>query len=275
MFNPQAYRASLTDPRQQDAFDAIAGIVDSQYSGSWDAWLQDTQSRTPEMFSPDDTPESVMDRIVTRSGVQTKDRFGNDVGPDWLDRNGPWLVPALAGGAIAAPVIAGAVGAGSAGAGGGTLASSAGASSATLPATMGGLSSPIGYSLGAGAATSGGGLAGMGAGAALPSALSSGAGPAATSTLSKVAKALKLGGIGTAAALPFLTGGNRETAGSSAQELLKQFPQLQEILNDMMQQRQQQAPLRQAVSQLSMNLLPKSAFGAYPGRDLGKTGGGQ
>lgn len=52
------------------------------------------------------------------------------------------------------------------------------------------------------------------------------------------------------------------------QELLRALPQLRQMMDLQVSQAQRQDPLRQALTQMSMNLLPRSAFEAMQGREI-------
>mgnify|MGYP001581377981 CR=1 FL=1 len=99
---------------------------------------------------------------------------------------------------------------------------------------------------------------------ALP-ALFGGAGAAAAPAAAK-------GGFGMSGALkllataPLLVSALRGTGGGGQPDLSTEAG-LGEMLDLKKQQARRQDPLRQALTQLAMNLLPRSAFGALPGRE--------
>lgn len=80
--------------------------------------------------------------------------------------------------------------------------------------------------------------------------------------------------VGLGPLLGNLFGGGKNNGVQDYTKLLQQIPELREMLSLQTQQARMNAPLHQAMVQLSMNLLPKSSRSAYPGvPDISQYGG--
>lgn len=180
----------------------------------------------------------------------------------WLARNS-WILGAAGLGTAAALGLAG-VGAGAgsaAAAGGGTGAgAAAGAAGGVLPSTVIGSGFVPAVGLPSGTAMAAG--SGMGAAAAgLGRAASQGAVTSQGSRLGRGVKALA--GLAPAAVGMASGGSDGGSPSQGLNELLQQIPQLREMLDLQLNQAKRQDPLHEAVTKMSMNLLPNSARKNY------------
>jgi hypothetical protein len=179
----------------------------------------------------------------------TKSVLGKYVAPIAAGVAAPFLLPALAAGA----------GAGGAAAGIGETGAVTGLAGSGFGA--GGGLGLTGAGAGFGGAGAGAAGLGAGAGAAGTAATTAGAGSGIFSALKRLAP---LG----AAAIPLagMIGGGGSSSGGDLSSLMQSVPQLKDMLDLQVSQAKRNDPLHQAVTQMAMNLMPRSAMGPRPNR---------